>query len=48
VWNEVTQQWEYNLSTSPFSAAGTYTVTVLAGDETYVIDPTCSGSFVRR
>lgn len=48
VWNETEQVWEYNLATAPFSAAGTYTVTVLAGDENYGLDPTCSGVFVRR
>jgi hypothetical protein len=48
VWNETEQVWEYNLATAPFSAAGTYVVTALAGDENYGLDPTCSGVFVHR
>jgi hypothetical protein len=48
MWNETEQQWEYNLATAPFSAAGTYSVTALAGDEKYGLDPTCGGVFVRQ
>jgi hypothetical protein len=40
--------WIYNLSTSAFTAPGTYDVTVVSGDESYAIDPACSGAFVRR
>jgi len=44
-----TQTWHYNLSTSPYSAAGTYTVTLTTGDATkYAVSPTCSGVFVRQ
>ena len=39
--------WVYNLGTKPFTAAGTYTVTVAAGDTSYSISPTCTGQFVR-
>lgn len=48
VWNETTQQWEYNLSSAPFSAAGTYTVTALPGDMSHVIVSNCTGVFVRQ
>jgi hypothetical protein len=40
--------WTFGLGTKPFSAPGTYTVTVAAGDDSYEITPTCSGQFVRR
>jgi hypothetical protein len=40
-------QWVFHLGTKPFKAAGTYTVTVAAGDTTYSISPTCMGQFVR-
>jgi hypothetical protein len=48
IWNEVTQQWEYNLSTGPYTAAGTYTVSVVAGDDAYALAQPCTGTFVRR
>ncbi len=48
-YNSTTQTWQYNLSSSPFSASGTYTVTVTTGDATqYSVSPTCSGTFVRK
>lgn len=40
-------QWVFRLGTRPYTAAGTYTVTVAAGDTNYVISPTCSGQFIR-
>ena len=48
VWDEATQQWAFNLSTKPHAAVGTYTVTAAAGDQDYVLSPTCSGTFVRQ
>jgi hypothetical protein len=48
VWNEVAQQWEYNLSTSPYTAAGTYNVSMVAGDDAYALEQPCTGTFVRR
>jgi hypothetical protein len=41
-------QWIYNLGTKPFTAAGTYTVTAVPGDTSYLISPTCIGQFVRQ
>jgi hypothetical protein len=39
--------WQFNLKTKNHSAAGTYTTTMESGDETeYLIDPTCTASFV--
>lgn len=40
-------RWYFNLGTRPFSAAGTYTVSVAPGDAAYLISPTCTGQFVR-
>ena len=40
-------QWVINLATKQFSSPGTYTVTAVAGDETYEIHSSCSGTFVR-
>ncbi len=40
-------KWIYNLGTKPFLAPGTYTVTAVAGDASYTIDSSCTGSFVR-
>lgn len=40
--------WINNLSTKVYGAPGTYTVEVLSGDDTsYIIDPSCTGEFVR-
>ena len=38
------QRWQYNLDTSNYTAPGTYTLTMVAGD-TYVISPTCVARF---
>ena len=38
-------KWRYNLKTKPFSATGTYTITMVPGDS-YVIQPTCTAQFV--
>jgi hypothetical protein len=48
VWDEAGSLWMFNLSTKPFSATGTYTVSVGAGDDSYLVDPTCVGTFVRQ
>ncbi len=37
--------WVYNLATKQFSASGTYVVTIMAGDSTYAVLPTCSQTF---
>jgi hypothetical protein len=48
-WDAATERWAFNLSTRPYTAAGAYTVTAVAGDEEYVLkDPTCTGTFVRQ
>jgi hypothetical protein len=40
-------KWFYNLKTKDFSSSGTYTVTMVSGDECeYVIEPTCTATFV--
>ena len=39
--------WQLNLKTKNYSASGTYTVTIISGDEDeYTIDPTCEATFV--
>ena len=48
VWDETDSLWMFNLSTKPYSATGTYTVSVGAGDDSYLVDPTCVGAFVRQ
>ncbi|MCH8197948.1 MAG: hypothetical protein IH904_07690 [Proteobacteria bacterium] len=40
-------KWIYNLGSKPFDAPGTYTVTAVAGDVSYTIDSSCTGTFVR-
>ena len=40
-------KWQYNLKTKNYSAPGTYTITMVSGDESeYKIEPTCETSFV--
>lgn len=40
--------WQYNLKTSNYTAPGTYTITIVSGDETeYRIDPSCEAAFER-
>lgn len=49
VFDPVTQEWRYNLSTKNYTAAGTYHLLMLSGNETeYRIDPTCTATFVRE
>lgn len=41
--------WWFNLATSPFTASGTYTVTLQSGNvNQYSVSPQCSGTFVRQ
>lgn len=41
--------WQYNLKTKNYSACGTYTITIVSGDESeYIIDPACQASFERE
>jgi hypothetical protein len=47
-FDPTTNTWWFNLSTQPFTASGTYTVTLQSGDGTqYTVSPACSGQFVR-
>jgi len=46
-FDPATQTWWFNLATTPFTATGTYTVTLRAGDSTYQVSPQCLGQFVR-
>jgi hypothetical protein len=39
--------WIFNLSTKPYIAAGTYTVTIMSGDDSEYILDDCMGTFVR-
>ena len=40
--------WVINLATKQFTAAGTYEVTAVAGDDSYIINASsCSGTFIR-
>jgi len=38
--------WQFNLQTKNFSGSGMYVITVVAGDGSYVIDPTPVAEFV--
>lgn len=40
-------KWRFNLQTKKYTAAGTYTITMVSGDDSeYTIDPTCIAEFV--
>jgi hypothetical protein len=40
-------KWRFNLQTMNYTAAGTYTITMVSGDDSeYTIDPTCIAEFV--
>jgi hypothetical protein len=42
-------KWQYNLKTKDYTASGTYTISIVSGDEAeYVILPACETSFVRN
>jgi len=48
-YNLADQLWQYNLKTKDYSAAGTYTITMVSGDDAeYVIEPTCEATFKRQ
>lgn len=47
-FDAATGQWRFTLGTSAFMTPGTYTVSVVAGATEAVIDPTCTGQFVRE
>jgi hypothetical protein len=47
VWDDVAGEWTLKLGTGQYTADGTYTVSVTAGDDDYTIDPTCAGTFGR-
>jgi hypothetical protein len=41
--------WQYNLKTKNHTAAGTYTITMVSGNESeYMIDLTCAAAFGRE
>ena len=41
-------KWRYNLATKNYEMPGTYTVTMVSGDESeYVLNPTCSVELAR-
>ena len=43
----IDDQWQFNFKTKNYNAAGTYTVEMITGDDAeYVIEPTCSGTFI--
>lgn len=47
VYNSSTGQWQFNLKTKNYDAPGTYVITIASGDSSdYLIDPTCSASFI--
>lgn len=47
-YDPVNQTWSFNLSSKPYSAAGTYTVSMLSGDVTkYDFNASCQQAFVR-
>lgn len=47
-YDSTSQTWWFNLATTPFTASGTYMVTLQSGDVTkYLVSPQCSGTFVR-
>jgi len=42
-----TDKWQFNLKTKNYTAEGTYTVSMVSGDDSeYTISPTCVGIFV--
>jgi hypothetical protein len=52
-YDSATNEWQLNLSTKPYTAAGTYIVRVRPGSSDYAIvrndfDPTCETQFVRK
>lgn len=47
VYNPASGEWQLNLGTKPFSAAGRYIISARAGSSAYAINPTCEAQFVR-
>jgi len=48
-YNLADQVWQYNLKTKDYTAAGTYTITIVSGDASeYIIDPACEATFERK
>jgi hypothetical protein len=39
-------RWTYNLKLNNYTASGTYTISMVSGDDSYAIEPTCESSFV--
>jgi hypothetical protein len=56
VWHDATttkirsdvSEWLYALDTRPYTQPGMYTVSVMPGDASYAISPTCTRTFVRK
>jgi hypothetical protein len=45
----VDEAWHFNLKTKEYTAAGTYTITMVSGDNSeYIVDPTCEAVFERE
>lgn len=43
----INDQWQFNLKIKNYTAAGTYEVEMVSGDDSeYVIEPSCTGTFV--
>jgi hypothetical protein len=42
----VNGSWKFNLQTKNYTGSGTYTITMVPGDGSYSIDPTCTATFV--
>ena len=48
-FDSTTGTWWFNVATTPFTASGTYTVTMQSGDMSkYTLSSQCSGKFVRQ
>jgi hypothetical protein len=48
-YNLVDLVWQFNLKTKNYTAPGTYTITMVSGDEAeYVIDQACEATFERE
>ena len=45
VFEFVNGTWKYNLRAKDYSGPGTYIITMVPGDTSYIIDPTCTATF---
>ncbi len=46
VYQASQERWVHGLLTSKFAAPGTYTITMVSGDDQeYVVDPTCTATY---